>query len=67
MSQGVWIIFGRCGLPPLFAKDETTQFVAQLLNLPRVAGCAETLGQPKECLLFLLGGLDADLLRSRER
>jgi hypothetical protein len=41
------------------AKDETAQFVAQLLDLLGIAGCAEAFGQLKECLLFLLSGLDA--------
>src|ERR1700691_4851961 len=45
--------------PASFAKNEAAQLVAQLLDLLRITGCAETFGQLKECLFFLPGGLDA--------
>jgi hypothetical protein len=43
----------------LFAKDESAKFVAQPLDLFRLAGRAKAFGQLKECFLFLPGGFDA--------
>lgn len=45
--------------PGLFAKDEATQFVAQLFHLTWIAGCAEAFGELEKRFLFLLSGLDA--------
>jgi hypothetical protein len=42
-----------------FAKDETAQLVAQLLDLRRITSSAKAFGELKEILLFLLGGFDA--------
>jgi len=43
----------------LLAKDETTQLVAQLLDLFRIIGGAEAFGQLKERLLLLLSRFDS--------
>src|ERR1700728_852718 len=41
-----------------FAKDKAAQFVAQLLDLLRVASCAKAFSELKECFLFFLSGFD---------
>jgi hypothetical protein len=45
--------------PVLFAKDEASQLIAQLLDLLGIAGGAETFGQLEKCFLFLLLGFDS--------
>ena len=43
----------------LFAKDEPSQLVAQLFDLPGFAGITEAIGQLEKGLLFLPSGFDA--------